>query len=220
MTPERMRASIAELLYPGSLRCAFCKSRDVAAGAHFCGACLDALGAQGARLIDAGAPIDGAVAAHLYAGQAGAIVRAFKYHGISALAREMGADVRRAMVDVNLPRPDLLAFVPMHWARRRMRMFNHAELIAASVAAGMGMRAETLIRRVRPARRQAMLVTPAARAKNVRAAFRATRELGGARVLLIDDVYTTGATARECARALKVGGAGAVYLAVYALGGG
>ena len=99
--------------------------------------------------------------------------------------------------------------VPLHEARLRERGYNQAELIADALGAAVGrpVRPQLMIR-TRNTRPQVSL-TGAQRAENVRNAFRLSLPLPveGVRVLLVDDVYTTGATLEECARTLLRAGA-------------
>ena len=104
---------------------------------------------------------------------------------------------------------DLLVPVPLHWTRLFQRRYNQAALLAQAVhaAGGPEMAADWLIRR-RKTPSQGHL-GPAARERNVRGAFavRAGRSFAGKRVVIVDDVMTTGATVEECARVLKRAGA-------------
>jgi len=113
---------------------------------------------------------------------------------------------------------DVVAPVPMHWRRRWMRGVNSPELLAERVARRLGL---PLARRLLIRRRftvpQADLAV-AHRFANVRGAFRASAGyiLQSARVLLIDDVLTTGATCSEAARTLRSAGAACVSVLVLA----
>ncbi len=114
--------------------------------------------------------------------------------------------------------PHWIAPIPMHWIRRAMRKTNSAELLARQIARGLGTPLATgLLRRVRNTRPQPGL-SPVERFKNVRGAFEACEDydLGKARILLVDDVLTTGATASEAASVLKRAGATQVAVAVVA----
>lgn len=108
--------------------------------------------------------------------------------------------------------------VPSHWTRRGRHGHNSAEALAARVAGALKLPlANTLLRRTRATRPQ-MELTPAQRRTNVRGAFAASRhpDLPGAKILLIDDVLTTGSTAHEAAKALREAGAETVLVAVLA----
>lgn len=117
----------------------------------------------------------------------------------------------------DMPRPDAVTHVPMHWRRRRARYFDQAELLAMEIAREWELVPEKLLVRARSCRSQANIADNNVRRENVRDAFRATAAVKGRRVLLIDDVYTTGATALDCARALKEAGAADIALLTYAI---
>ena len=106
---------------------------------------------------------------------------------------------------------DLLVPVPLHWRRRWQRGFNQAEILARAVGRvhKIPVASRTLVRsRATPPQHG----DPTARRANVQAAFRVRRprRIAGRRVLVIDDVFTTGATANAAARTLLAAGAAAV----------
>ncbi len=110
-------------------------------------------------------------------------------------------------------RPAGLVPVPLHPTRRSERGFDQAELLSASLAelTGVPVRRELLIR-TRPTAPQVGL-SAAQRRENVRGAFALRYPLPseGVRVVLVDDVYTTGSTLEECARTLRRAGAAEVH---------
>ncbi len=115
---------------------------------------------------------------------------------------------------------DAIAPIPLHAARRRARTFNQSALLAASLAARVGVPYEPrLLRRVRWTGTQTELKVDARR-RNVAGAFCALRPtwVEGRTLLLVDDVMTTGATVNECARVLMAAGAVDVYVATVARG--
>jgi ComF family protein len=118
-------------------------------------------------------------------------------------------------------RPDVVVPVPLHWWRRWTRGYNQAETVARSVARKLALPCmPRCLCRVRNTPFQTRAASPQARQDNVRGAFRARRhiDLTGKKVLLIDDVLTTGSTAGEAARTLKHAGAARVIVAVLAHG--
>ena len=110
-----------------------------------------------------------------------------------------------------------VTYVPLHWRRRFERGYNQAEAVAARLAKRLDLR---LVRPLRRVRRTPKLsgIGRVERAELMRGAFRVKHgaKLGGARVLLIDDVLTTGATCGAAARALRKAGASGVTAIVVA----
>jgi ComF family protein len=149
-----------------------------------------------------------------YEGTLRQLVHLFKYGGVRPLARPFGRFLAQA-----LPRGasfDVIVPMPLHWFKQWQRGFNQADLLAREIGHKWGVPVRPVIRRRRATSPQAGL-TNAKRRANVRGAFRVARgkPLQGMRVLLVDDVVTTGATASACARVLKR--AGAAHVALLAL---
>ncbi len=148
------------------------------------------------------------------------MVKSLKFGHCLEMAPEMARRMFVALVDT-LPEigpVDFLIPVPLHWTRRWRRGFNQSEAIAAELGrlAGVPAMQRNLIR-IRRTRRQTAL-EPGERMRNVEHAFALAEPaaLDGRRVLLIDDVFTTGATANVCARVLKEAGAEAVHVFTFA----
>jgi ComF family protein len=139
-----------------------------------------------------------------YEGSLRGILHALKYDrrtsiaaGLHALMRVHGRDAI-AGADYAVP-------VPLHWRRRWSRGFNQA----AALAGGLGLPVMHALRRTRPTRSQTDLPADRRRA-NVRNAFAMRQAIGGAVVVLVDDVSTTGATLEACATVLIEAGAAEV----------
>jgi len=149
-------------------------------------------------------------AAHL-SGPLREAVHSFKYQGLRALAGVLG----EILWDCWLAEPwavDLVVPVPLHRRRQRERGYNQSALLCRELArrAHLPWREDALLR-VQPTVPQVGL-TAAERAANVRGVFQSQGDcLANRRVLLIDDVMTTGATVRECAEAVLAGGAVGVW---------
>ncbi|HUA67506.1 MAG TPA: ComF family protein [Candidatus Saccharimonadales bacterium] len=115
---------------------------------------------------------------------------------------------------------DIIVPVPLHAVKRREREFNQAEQLAKqlSAAAGIPLNSKLLLR-VKPTMTQTLLARQQ-RAANMRGAFavRPEADLSGERVILVDDVFTTGATTSACALVLKAAGAGDVCVWTVARG--
>jgi len=115
---------------------------------------------------------------------------------------------------------DMIVPVPLHPTKLREREFNQAERLARRLGAATQIpENRRLLRRVQPTRTQALLKRPE-RLENVRHAFalRPGERLNGEHIVLVDDVFTTGATTGACARALVAAGAGEVCIWTVARG--
>ena len=108
-------------------------------------------------------------------------------------------------------KPDMIVPIPLHVRRLRSRGFNQAGLLAHQLGAAVGIRVNDLVlRRERHTKPQVDL-SPIDRKKNVQKAFKANPgSVKGINILLIDDVFTTGATMNSAADALKKAGAKSV----------
>jgi ComF family protein len=149
------------------------------------------------------------------------LIHDFKYHQAVWLRRDLARLLQVCLqADPELGEVDAICYVPLHHVKQRQRGFNQAALLAASLASATGRRCfPKLLARVRPTQTQTNLTAPQ-RAANVQDAFRVRWPgwVRGRRLLLVDDVMTTGATVNECARALKGAGAAAVYVVTVARG--
>ena len=144
-----------------------------------------------------------------YEGALRKLIHLFKYDGVRPLARVFGKFLAPSIpID---DRFDIIVPMPLHWRRRWQRGFNQSALLAREIARRLNLPLRKVVRRTRSTAAQAGL-TNAKRRANVRGAFRIKSRvrLDGMRVLLVDDVLTTGATAASCARVLKRAGAASV----------
>jgi competence protein ComFC len=206
-------------------RCLVC----AAAGPQLCAGCRAALPVLGPPLCDrCGAPTAWPVArcrecagrrlafataraAVAYDDPVRRLVAGWKERGLRRLADEAAALMAERIAH---PGDAVLTFVPPDGDRRLTRGYHPAERLAVSLAAAWELPCELLLARTRPSRRQRGLAL-AERRRNVAGAFRAARPLSGV-LLLVDDVYTTGATAHAASAALMGAGAAGVHVATFA----
>jgi ComF family protein len=147
------------------------------------------------------------------------LVHALKYQDRTDLAPAMGRWMARAGREL-LEGADALAPVPLHWRRGWSRRYNQSGALARVIERQSGVKlASEALRRVRPTQQQIGL-SRSERASNVQGAFKVAPErkadIAGRRVILVDDVLTSGATVDACARALLRAKAAQVDVLVFA----
>lgn len=213
--------AVVDLMLPPA--CSGCGAGIGDSGLGVCRACLSAL-----RVHEAGPPSPRLYRRRMcaglfwYEGEVREWVRRMKFGRDPALARPLGILLGEAVLAARDPRdPEARAVlaVPGDRKRTRARGFDPAAAIARGVADCVGIPTDfRILRRVGRSEPQSLL-PPRKRRCNPRGAFRAElrRVAPGAAYLLVDDVYTTGATAAECLRVLRGAGAGASALAVAAV---
>ena len=165
-----------------------------------------------------------AVAWGVYEDELRELLQGLKYSaGMEKSARLLGGVLAEAMllVESEAARELAVVAVPLARGRRRARGFNQVEVLVQAAmpvvhrrAPGWGLRVERgVLERVRETESQYGL-TPRERRANVRGAFavRDAHAVRGREVMVVDDIYTTGATARECARVLREAGAAKVWV--------
>ena len=190
--------------------CDACRARIPCLAFALCARCLS-LGREPVGCV--AHPHDSVWPAWLYDEHCAAIVHAFKFGERVALAGTLADELARVVP----PQPfDLVVPVPLHATRRRERGYDQAALLAGALANRIGVPLlEHGVTRVRPTAPQT-LRGAAARRRNLRGAFRVNRPrwFAGRRVLVVDDVITTGATLEACLGALSDCGARPTALAV------
>lgn len=156
---------------------------------------------------------DATLAAYRYDFPVDKLVQSFKYGHRLALARYFGRQLASLAAPLDA---DLIIPLPLHRLRLRQRGFNQALELARPVARACALPIDaSSCRRARNTPAQADL-SLRERVKNVRGAFECRADLTGKRIMLVDDVMTTGASLDECARTLKLHGATRVSVLVLA----
>jgi len=145
----------------------------------------------------------------IYDGLAREAVHLLKYEGLKVLSKPMGEEMGRLYAEKGYP-VDVIVPVPLHKKRLKERGYNQAELLAREVGSFLGVPVGDFLTRERYSKPQVELSGDERRI-NVRGVFKACGDVCGMRILLIDDVITTGSTMEECGRALLSRGALEVY---------
>lgn len=206
------RASIQS---PRSPRCVRCDRSLGGAPGPRCGQCV-ALASQGRQIA-----LQRIIVAADYGDAARSAIRALKFRRQRRLAQPLGLLLVEAIQRADAPAADLIIPMPLHADRRRERGYNQAALLARPVARALRLPLrDDALTRVRATRPQTHLHRDARHA-NVAGAFAlsgptAERALAGQRILLIDDVTTTGATLEAAAEALLAAQPAAIYAAAVA----
>lgn len=199
--------SFSSLLYPS--RCCLCATLGDDA---ICAECLEEFQPVDlVRRTSDGGSLALTAAVYVYEGRTGQAVRRLKYARSTGLAAPMAQQMAEAVERMGLQHYDLVVPIPIHWSRRFMRGFNQAELLCEQLPNV----ASHVLRRVRRTRPQVGL-SRERRVTNLVDAFRASPIVTGRSVLLVDDVLTSGQTARECAKALVQAGAREVAIIAFA----
>jgi ComF family protein len=221
---RRAGKAVLDLVYPP--RCVLCGRQ----GDFVCEACLLALPrAEGVRCNTCWLPLQGSSqcwaclehppalaslrSVFRYEGATRRLVRAYKFDGVSSLApllTQRLVECYRAQGQA----ADVIVPVPLSGRRKRERGYNQSELLARETARRLGLPLRVALRRKRHSEAQARSPSAEQRHQNVAGAFEVARSadrVRGQRVLLIDDVATTGATLNACAAVLLSAGAASVF---------
>lgn len=221
---------LLDVLFPKGKTCALCGAELVAKTRYnLCASCIERLPEIGERrCICCGTEINNEAdyciscqnndhffeanrAPLKYEGVAEAMIKKLKFGGKRYIAEELGKLMSDEYIKSGFA-CDVLCFVPMSTAEQSERGFNQAELLANEVSGRLNITGEKLLVKVRDTSGQKHL-TGRERRDNLKGVFALADRAAvkGKSVLVIDDVFTTGATINECARTLKRGGAKAVY---------
>ena len=157
-------------------------------------------------------PFNGITAPYRWTGVVQELVYALKYRNVRASAPRLAEPMSVHLME-RLISADVIAPVPLHPSRERERGYNQSELLAHGISKSTGIpMADGVLARIRNTPPQVSMATPEERRRNVVGAFECVEDVAGKRVLLVDDVVTTGATVAECAAQLRQAGAASVWV--------
>lgn len=245
---KRAGTEILDLIYPSDIYCICCgKIIDSSRTYRMCNECINGLKWATGRVCDkCGKPLyennptttcfscrehshtfDRGYTCAEYGTHERTLVYSLKYYSRTDIAKTLGEIMYdRMLIDFDTEelrtRYDLLCPIPVHRDRRKSRGYNQSALIAEEFArrSGMTYMGEVLTRTHQTSAMKGM--TPDERKENIRNAFEINKKhyerIAGAKILVIDDIYTTGATVDEAASVLKQNGAAQVDVLSFAAG--
>lgn len=214
MTARRWLGRLLNLLYPP--KCPFCGALSPGGEVSLCPRCEQALpwaeGTFSAQGFDSG------VFVLYYEGAVRESLLRYKFGGCSGYAGVYGPLLAQRIAEGLGGRFDLISYVPVSRWRRATRGYDQSELLARAVARCYGAQPVVTLHKRRQNRTQSQLHSAGARRANVSGVYMPVgpERFAGQRVLLIDDIVTTGATLSEAARTLRAAGAADVVCAALA----
>ena len=220
LKPGKSRLAVASnqvLNFLFTPRCAGCNRE----GGYLCAVCLseakplpqpyfpDNAGGPSACLVSS-IHLSGVLACFAMEGSVRQAVHDLKYNGVRAIAPEMIALMAERVRSSGLS-VDAVTAVPLHPKRSRQRGYNQAELLGKGVAKATGLPFIAALKRAGDGPPQALTRSMQERSASVQGAFATSREIKGLRLLVVDDVCTTGATLDACAQPMMFAGATSVW---------
>jgi len=162
--------------------------------------------------------LDSFAAVWYYEGTVRASLLRFKFRGARGHARCYGRILAMKLLEAEPDGFDLITWVPVSRLRKFRRGYDQVELLAKAVGQELGMEPVPVLKKIRHNPQQSRLHSEAARRANVLGAYRVENPelVRGRRILLLDDILTTGATASECGKELRLAQAKEVHCAAVA----
>ena len=204
-----MKLTIKELLFPS--RCVICR-KVIAAGEHICPACARELSPTGSQCCQHGDFFDACYSPFFYAEPLRPSFHRYKFIGLRNYAVPYGKWMADCLVREEQTRFDFITWAPLSRLRLWQRGYDQAELLATEIGRHLSLPLQPTLKKShrKPLSRQSG--NKALRAAVVLGAYSLRKgvDVAGKRILLVDDIITTGSTLTECARILKTAGAAEV----------
>lgn len=206
---------LLNLLFPP--KCILCRKLLSKEETDLCGSCRGEVSGYPMRKT---APqfLDSFAAVWYYEGSVRKSLLRFKFYGARSYGGPYGRLVAMKVLETGVEDFDLLTWIPVSPVRKLRRGYDQVELIAQSTAKELGMEAVPTLKKIRHNRTQSGISDEAKRRANVLGVYRVRNpeQIAGKKILLLDDILTTGATMSEAARVLKTAGAKEVHCAAVA----
>lgn len=195
----------------GSYLCTRCQSRITFFQTPICPGCMrHTLSLSTHPSCSRFSSLDGLFVLTPYEGTIKTYIKHLKYYGHSDMTKEL-ASLLHTHLPEKLPHIDVVTSVPLHPSRQKIRGYNQSELIGRCLATALHIPYQHLLNKTSSTKPQASL-TRKARLHNLSKSFAMAQDIKPTtRVLLTDDVMTTGTTLQECAKTLKTAGASHVF---------
>lgn len=203
LSPVKIARLILDIIYPP-----FCVGCGVS-GRLLCANCFNSIDFYTLPVFQAHReelltqPLNSVFSLAQYEGIIKKMILSLKYQHVKEVGKILA---RISYYGVSLPPVDLITAVPLHPARQRERGYNQAEVIAKELSLLTGLPYQPLMKRVKNTRKLASLAHEAERKQQLKAAFTCLLPEISQRVLVIDDVFTSGSTLKACAAVLKQAG--------------
>lgn len=211
-------SDLTDMFFP--TRCIFCRSFMKDKKGNICPKCAASLPVTGENARLRGEFFSVCIAPLYYKDNVSKAVKRFKFNGKTHYARPFGKIIAKCIQQNLAGEYDLITWVPLSRKRYRERGYSQSELLAMDVALELDNVAADLLEKTKDTPAQSSLKGRARRKANVSGAYSVKDEelVRNKRILIIDDIVTTGATLSECARVLLSAGAKKVVCAVLCRG--
>ncbi len=205
-----------DLLYP--TRCILCRKGLTPGRPRFCDQCLEALPQPERGVYKKGDYYSKCVSALYYEGAVSDAIQRYKFQGAQAYAHAFGELVAACIYEELEGEYDMLSWVPLAPDRYHDRGYDQAELLAANAAKRLLKPLTPTLKKRRWVPAQSLSGGPEKRRANIAGAYRVLDplQIAGKRILLVDDIVTSGSTLSECAKTLLLAGAEEVLCATLA----
>lgn len=215
MKAPKLIKILLDLIYPP--KCVFCGKLLTRRQQDICDDCRKKLPICTEK-VRRSAVFRGITAALWYEENVRASILRYKFSGRGHYASCYGQLLAAACVRLPMEEVDAVTWVPVSLRRRWRRGYDQSRLLAAALAKTLDKPLVPTLQKIKHNRPQSSLTTPEARRANVLGVYRAKETAAGKRLLLVDDIWTTGATATEAGRTLLLSGTECVWMAALAKG--